>query len=231
MIAQTDRLSLRRFTIDDLPLLVELDSDPEVMRYLTGGRPTPAETVRREVLPAILRDYLRFPGFGKWAAIERSSGAFIGWFALKPAAAGPAVTGPAGAGPASGVVNGRGGRLAITEVELGYRLRRASWGRGYASEGARALLRMAFDHPTVDRVFAETMAVNVASRRVMEAAGLRLARCFHLQWDDPIEGVEHGEVEYEVRRVDWAAHAAAASGTRTMSVARIPPAVEGNRPH
>jgi len=226
MIAQTDRLSLRRFTIDDLPLLVELDSDPEVMRYLTGGRPTPAETVRREVLPAILRDYLRFPGFGKWAAIERSSGAFIGWFALKPAAAGLA-----GVGPASGVVNGRGGRLAITEVELGYRLRRASWGRGYASEGARALLRMAFDHPTVDRVFAETMAVNVASRRVMEAAGLRLARCFQLQWDDPIEGVEHGEVEYEVRRVDWAAHAAAASGTRTMSVARMPPAIEGNRPH
>ncbi|MFY1698788.1 MULTISPECIES: GNAT family N-acetyltransferase [unclassified Solwaraspora] len=213
MIAQTDRLSLRRFTIDDLPLLVELDSDPEVMRYLTGGRPTPAETVRREVLPAILRDYLRFPGFGKWAAIERSSGAFIGWFALKPAVAGPAVT-----GPADGVVNGRSGRLAITEVELGYRLRRASWGRGYASEGARALLRMAFDHPTVDRVFAETMAVNVASRRVMEAAGLRLARCFHLQWDDPIEGVEHGEVEYEVRRIDWAERAAA-------------PAIERNRLH
>ncbi|MFV2019091.1 GNAT family N-acetyltransferase [Micromonospora sp. LOL_023] len=185
MIVQTDRLSLRRFTLEDLPLLVELDSDPEVMRYLTGGRPTPVETVRREVLPAILRDYLRFPEFGKWAAIERRSGAFVGWLALKPAG------------------GGRGGPLPITEVELGYRLRRAYWGRGYASEGARALLRMAFAHPSVDRVFAETMAVNIASRRVMEAVGLRLVRSFHLQWDDPIDGVEHGEVEYELRRVDW----------------------------
>ncbi|MFY1637044.1 GNAT family N-acetyltransferase [Solwaraspora sp. WMMB335] len=197
MTAQTDRLSLRRFTTDDLPLLVELDSDPEVMRYLTGGRPTPAETVRREVLPAILRDYLRFPDFGKWAAVERSSGEFVGWFALKPAA----VVGPT----CTAVVAGHNGRVPVTEVELGYRLRRAYWGRGYASEGARALLQMAFTHPTVERVFAETMAVNVASRRVMEAAGLRFVRSFHLQWDDPVEGVEQGEVEYELRRVDWSA--------------------------
>ncbi|MDG4764885.1 GNAT family N-acetyltransferase [Solwaraspora sp. WMMD406] len=196
MIAQTNRLLLRRFTADDLSLLVELDSDPEVMRYLTGGRPTPQERIRRDVLPAILRDYLRFPGFGKWAAIERSSGTFVGWFALKPAVA----DGPdAGTDPAGPVA--RGGQ--ITDVELGYRLRRVFWGYGYASEGARELIRLAFSHPTVDRVFAETMAVNVASRRVMEAVGLRLVRVFHLLWDDPIEGVEHGEVEYELRRADW----------------------------
>jgi RimJ/RimL family protein N-acetyltransferase len=202
MIAQTDRLYIRRFTLDDLPLLVELDSDPEVMRFLTGGRPTPAETVRREVLPAILRDYLRFPGFGKWAAIERASGAFVGWLALKPAG------------------GGRAGPLPITEVELGYRLRRAYWGRGYASEGARALLRLAFTHPSVDRVFAETMTVNVASRRVMEAVGLRLVRTFHLQWDDPIDGVEHGEVEYELRRADWVAGPA---GHHRVAPPLVPP--------
>ncbi|WFE29754.1 GNAT family N-acetyltransferase [Solwaraspora sp. WMMD791] len=193
MITQTERLALRRFTAEDLPLLVELDSDPAVMRYLTGGKPTPAETVRREVLPAILRDYLRFPDFGKWAATERASGAFVGWFALKPVGTGTAAVGT------------RSLPLPVVEVELGYRLRRAYWGRGYGSEGARELLRLAFAQPTVERVFAQTMAVNIASRRVMEAVGMRLARCLHLQWDDPIDGTEHGEVEYEMRRADWPA--------------------------
>jgi RimJ/RimL family protein N-acetyltransferase len=47
------------------------------------------------------------------------------------------------------------------------------------------------------------MAVNTASRRVMEKAGLRYARTFHLEFDDPIDGTELGEVEYELRREDW----------------------------
>jgi hypothetical protein len=54
---ETDRLILRRFTAADLDNLVELDSDPDVMRYITGGRPTPREQVRDEVLPAFLAYY------------------------------------------------------------------------------------------------------------------------------------------------------------------------------
>jgi RimJ/RimL family protein N-acetyltransferase len=55
----------------------------------------------------------------------------------------------------------------------------------------------------VQRVFAETMAVNVASRRVMEKAGLRLVRTFHQPWPDHIDGEEHGDVEYALRKADW----------------------------
>jgi RimJ/RimL family protein N-acetyltransferase len=58
------------------------------------------------------------------------------------------------------------------EVELGDRLRRSAWGMGYATEGSRALVDRAFAEPGVRRVYAETMAVNVASRRVLEKAGL-----------------------------------------------------------
>jgi RimJ/RimL family protein N-acetyltransferase len=86
---------------------------------------------------------------------------------------------------------------------LGYRLRRSTWGKGYATEGSRALVRKAFEELAVQRVFAETMAVNLASRRVMEKAGLRFVRTFHLTWDDPIPGTEHGEVEYELTAADW----------------------------
>jgi RimJ/RimL family protein N-acetyltransferase len=171
ILLETERLILRRFEASDADNLVELDGDPEVMRYLTGGTATPRETVENELLPKMLRDDDR------WAAVEKSTGAFVGWLGIRRANAG--------------------------EVELGFRLRRSAWGRGYATEGSRALIRVAFAELGVQRVFAETMAVNTASRRVMEKAGLRFVRTFHQSWDDPIEGTEHGEVEYELRREDW----------------------------
>jgi RimJ/RimL family protein N-acetyltransferase len=174
IVLETERLILRRFTEADVDHLVDLDSDPEVMRYLTGGTPTPRADVADERLPRILRQY-RQGDAGRWAAIEKSTGEFLGWFALDP-------------GERAG------------EVELGYRLRRDAWGKGYATEGSRALVRRAFADLKVDRVFAHTMAVNAGSRRVMEKAGLRYARTFHLTWEDPIDGAEQGEVEYELRR-------------------------------
>jgi RimJ/RimL family protein N-acetyltransferase len=53
------------------------------------------------------------------------------------------------------------------------------------------------------RIWGQTMAVNTASRRVMEKAGLGYVRTFHLDWDDPIAGAEHGEVEYALTRAEW----------------------------
>jgi RimJ/RimL family protein N-acetyltransferase len=115
---ETDRLVLRRFTEADVDNLVDLDSDPEVMRYLTGGRATPREVVQNEVLPRLLSYHERFGGYGFWAAIEKSSGEFLGWFHFRP--------------PLKGARAG--------EIELGYRLRRSAWGKGYATEGSRALI-------------------------------------------------------------------------------------------
>ena len=95
------------------------------------------------------------------------------------------------------------GETGVTE--LGYRLRRSAWGHGYATEGARALVRRAFAGLGVQEVVATTMAVNTGSRRVLEKAGLRLARTVHLDWPDPLPGTEHGEVEYRLRRAEWLA--------------------------
>jgi RimJ/RimL family protein N-acetyltransferase len=177
---ETERLALRRFTPDDIDLLVELDGDPEVMRYLTGGVPTSRERLEGEVLPAWLEQYRTYQGFGFWAAIERATGQFLGWFHLRP---------PKGGLPG--------------EAELGYRLRRAAWGKGYATEGSRALIDKGFRELGVQRVVAFTMAVNTRSRRVMEAVGMRHVRTFDEEWEDPIPGSELGEVEYELRREDW----------------------------
>jgi RimJ/RimL family protein N-acetyltransferase len=131
--------------------------------------------IEDEVVPTQTRIAARFPRLGRWIAEDADTGEFLGWLALDPGADG-------------------------TEPELGYRLRRAVWGRGLATEGSLALVDWAFDTPGVTRVWAQTMAVNAASRRVMEKAGLRHVRTFHLHFDDPIPGTEHGEVEYEIRR-------------------------------
>jgi RimJ/RimL family protein N-acetyltransferase len=177
---ETERLVLRQFTEDDVDNLVELDSDPDVMHFINGGRPTPRREIESDVLPTFLDYYERFPGYGFWVAIEKSSGRFVGWFHFRPATA---------AHP--------------NEVELGYRLLKSVWGKGYATEGSRALIDKGFAELGVQRVVAFTMVVHVASRRVMEKAGLRLVRTFHQPWPDYIEGEEEGDVEYALLRSEW----------------------------
>ena len=68
---ETERLVLRQFTQDDVDNLVELDSDPAVMHFITGGRPTPRREIESEVLPTFLGYYERFAGYGFWAAVEK----------------------------------------------------------------------------------------------------------------------------------------------------------------
>ena len=177
---ETERLVLRRFTADDLDDLVALDGDPAVMRYINGGRPTTREEMRDEYLPHWLAYYERGDAWGFWAAIERGTGRFLGWFHLRPQAEDPP-----------------------DEPELGYRLIREVWGQGYATEGSRALIEHAFAKLGANRVYATTMAVNEASWRVMEKAGLRYVRTFHADWPDRIEGEEHGDVEYALTREAW----------------------------
>jgi RimJ/RimL family protein N-acetyltransferase len=177
---ETARLWLRRFTADDVDLLVALDADPAVMRFINGGRPTPRVEIATEILPAWLEYYERYAGYGFWAAIETATDAFIGWFHLRP---------PDESSPRA--------------PELGYRLRAESWGLGYATEGSRALIELAFRDLGATRVTAETMAVNTASRRVMEKAGLRYVRTFHQDWPDEIDGDEQGDVEYALTRAEW----------------------------
>lgn len=165
------RLTLRRLTTADVDLLVALDGDPEVLRYLSRSAPSRSEVSTH--ITALVSDYASHPRWGRWPAFDSADGDFAGWFALS--------------------VDGPG------ELELGYRLRRSYWGRGLASEMSRALVAYAFEDPSIDRVVARTMAVNHRSRRVMEKAGLTYHRTFHPHFDDPLPGTELGEVEYEIR--------------------------------
>jgi RimJ/RimL family protein N-acetyltransferase len=177
-VLPTARLRLEPVTSAHLPLLVELNADPEVMRYLMGRAATPEETAAEwEMRLDTHTDAER--GLGYWAGYE--DGVFVGWWSASSYAADPTLSG------------------------LGYRLRRSAWGRGLASEGARATLAQAFSVPEVDHVVATTMAVNHRSRAVMERIGLRYERTWVEELDDPLPGSELGEVQYGVRRADWLA--------------------------
>jgi RimJ/RimL family protein N-acetyltransferase len=177
---ETPRLVLRRFTMADVDNLVSLDADPDVMHFVTGGIPTARGEIEQQILPAFLDYYQRYEGYGFWAAIEKHAGEFLGWFHFRPRREG-----------------------SLDEAELGYRLRKSAWGKGYATEGSRALIRKGFTEFGVQRVVAEAMAVNLASRRVMEKAGLTLVRTFRQPWPYSIEGDERGDVEYALTRADW----------------------------
>ncbi|GAA3086566.1 GNAT family N-acetyltransferase [Streptosporangium carneum] len=179
---RTARIRLVPLSDEHLEHEVELDSDPEVMRYLAGRART-----REEVEPFHRRRLTaadRVPGLGYWAGSV--DGRFVGWWILGPPQR-----------PDQGPVEG--------QAELGYRLLRRHWRQGLASEGARELLRHGFEDLGLTRVFAETMAVNTASRATMAAVGMRYVRTFHTEWDEPLPDSDLGEVEYAITRQQWLA--------------------------
>ena len=186
IILETPRLILRQFTEGDVDNLFNLNNDPKVMRYLTGGKPTPREEIRDQIIPFHLAVYGRRDRLGTWAAESTATGEFLGWFHFRP-------------GPDSD----------ITNIDLGYRLRRPAWNMGYATEGSRALIDRGFTELGVERVFAHTMTLNAASRRVLEKCGLRLVGTSPYDGPFEIEGAELGQVEYALTKVEWEAGQAA----------------------
>jgi RimJ/RimL family protein N-acetyltransferase len=190
VLLETERLVLRRFTKNDADNLFDLDSDPDVMRFLSGGTSTPRGVIETDILPRFLRYDERFPGFGLWAAIDKASGDFMGWFSFR-----------------------RSDETSPRKVNLGFRLRKVAWGKGYATEGARALIRMGFTELGVQRVVATTSEDNLASRRVMEKAGMTLSRRFRITTADltrvdtyhlPSQDLWDGDdVEYSLQKADW----------------------------
>ncbi|MFI5936997.1 GNAT family N-acetyltransferase [Actinoplanes sp. NPDC051494] len=174
-ILRTGRLTLVALAEHHLEAQVELDADPEVLRFLFGRARSRDEVVvshgRR------LASAGRVDGLGYWAGFDGDD--FVALMMLPPT-------------DEPGV------------AELGYRIPRRHWRQGYATEASLMLLRHAFDTVGLDRVIARTMTVNTGSRAVMAKLGLRHIRTFFPTFDDPLPGTDQGEVEYEMTRETWA---------------------------
>jgi RimJ/RimL family protein N-acetyltransferase len=178
----TARLTLVSLSDEHLESEIELDSDPEVMRYLSGHAPSRLQIERSHKRRLAAAE--KVPGLGYWAGFAADG--FVGLWLLQPPH-----------GPDQPEVAG--------EADLGYRLLRSRWRQGFASEGARELIRYGFAEVGLDRIFAQTLAVNTPSRATLAAAGLTYVRSFMTAGDDddPPAGAEQGEVEYELTRTTW----------------------------
>lgn len=196
-ILRTARLLLVPLADRHLDLEVRLDSDAEVLRYISGRARSRDEVAASHARRMALAG--RVDGLGYWMAFGSGGGArgttpperedegeFVGLMMLPP-------------------VHGPDQPDDPTVCDLGYRLVRRYWRQGLASEASRTLLRHAFDSVGQSRVIAQTMAANAGSRGVMEAIGMRYVRTYFPPWEEPLPDADQGEVEYEITREMWQA--------------------------
>jgi RimJ/RimL family protein N-acetyltransferase len=171
----TTRLLLRMFRDSDLEDYAEMCADAEVMRYLGLGKPLSRAEAWRNM--AMMVGHWQLRGYGMWAVEERESGALIGRIGCWQPEGWP-------------------------DFEIGWMLRRACWGCGYATEGARAALDYAFLRLHRPRVISLIYPENAASIRVAERLGSRL--------EGTTEVMGCAALVYRLRREDWLAARSAA---------------------
>jgi RimJ/RimL family protein N-acetyltransferase len=190
----SDRLLLLPLAAGHLDLEARLDFDAETMQYVGGAARSMAEVERAHRRRMDLAT--KVEGLGFWTAFARAGsggigdgttlgghGEFVGLVMLPPAHGPDQPDDP---------------RVA----DLGYRLARSAWGRGYGREAVATLLDHGFTAVGLDRVIAQTRIDNARSRRLLEAAGLHYVRTFR-SLDDDSDGPP--DVEYEIVAGDWIA--------------------------
>jgi RimJ/RimL family protein N-acetyltransferase len=176
---ETDRLRLRAFTPEDLDDLHLVFGDPQVMKYISGG--TPRSREETEIgLGRTIEGWQR-RGFGFWAVTLRDDDKLIGYCGL----------------------------IFLddtTEVEVAYGFRRSEWGKGFATEAARACLRWGFEELKLERIVAVVNPENLASQRVLEKLGMTYTRIAH-HYDTDLK-------YYEIKDADYSPDAATYSLSR-----------------
>jgi [ribosomal protein S5]-alanine N-acetyltransferase len=160
IFVETERLILRELILSDAEGMFELDSDPEVQRFL-GNNPVTDIAQSHDVIEFVRQQY-KENGIGRWAMVEKSSGDFMGWTGLKLF---------------TQEVNGH-----INYYDVGYRLIPRYWGKGYATESAIASVDYGFRELKAKEIIGTVDPQNFASKKVLEKAGLRYVETFESPW-------------------------------------------------
>lgn len=161
--AQTDRWLMRDLLPEDAEEMFALESDADVHRYL-GNTPITSMSDIRQIIAGVQRQCAKYR-IGRWAVIERGSGAFVGWSGLKYEVR---------------------MRKGVAYYDLGFRLRPAYWGKGFASETGRAAIRYGFEVMRLNEICASALPANVGSNRALCKAGMQPSgkiEAFGLSWN------------------------------------------------
>ena len=149
IILQTPRLLLRHFTLNDTDLLVQLNSDPEVLKYLHEPPVKDKAHAKKILTDIILPQYEN--NLGRWAIYTKCDDQFIGWCGLKY-------------------------RPELNETDLGYRLMKTAWGQGYATEAAKHCLQYGLDELHIQVITGRAHIENIASLKILEKIGMQFLK-------------------------------------------------------
>ncbi len=155
VFVETERLILREIIIEDVPDFFELDSDPEVHRYL-GNKPVTTIEQSEKAVNGILNQY-RENGVGRWAIVDKNTNEFLGWSGLKY----------------EQVL-----RKEFNYYDLGYRLKKKHWGKGIATEAAIASLDYGFKNMALEEICAAADVDNGASNAILKKLGMAFTETF-----------------------------------------------------
>jgi RimJ/RimL family protein N-acetyltransferase len=152
---KTKRIYLRKFNSSEFDLLFQLDSDPEVMKFITLGKPRNMQEIKEISMPMVMKSYTNGDDFGIFCAHLSENNKFIGWFQFEI------------------------DKNFDNTIEIGWRLKKNAWGNGYATEVAKSLVQKGVQ--INKSIVAEAMNDNTASINVMKKAGLTFVEEF---WGD-----------------------------------------------
>jgi len=146
ILFRSERLFFREFTLDDVQLLYDLNSNPNVIKYVHKPMPT-LENTSAALRNVILPQYELY-GHGRWAIHLQSTNEFIGWCGLKYI-------------------------KELDERDLGYRFKEEHWNKGYATEAAKATIDFGFNILRLKKIIAKALPENTGSLKVIEKCGMK----------------------------------------------------------
>ena len=158
-INNSERLKFRLMDSQDAQALWQLDQDPQVMKYLNGGKPTSMEQVNSVFIPRMEKYRDDKLGWGIWQVSDKVTDEYLGWVLIRPMAF--FTESP-----------------NFKDLELGWRFFQSTWGKGYATEAAIAIKNAVITLSDVSHVSALAVADNLASVGVMKKMGMSFVRAY-----------------------------------------------------
>ena len=174
IFVETDRLILREILPTDVDGMYELDSDPDVHKYL-GNKPVINKNQALDLINFIRQQYIDY-GIGRWAIIDKNTKEFMGWTGLKYI---------------TDSINNHN-----NYYDLGYRLIKKYWGQGIATESAFASLEYAFNTLNSTEIYAFAECDHLGSDKVLKKVGLDFIETFDF------DGIKHNW--YKIDKTDYA---------------------------